>query len=81
MKDFFRALIIFIFIGSFITLAIFGIFNEIKQSNIHWNNGICEDCGGEYKFSGVTHVKNAGDYYYYTCEECGHTIKTCKIMK
>lgn len=81
MKDFFKILIIILFCVGIIAMVILGCYAEVKQSIEYWNNGICENCGGEYKFSGATHVKNSGDYYYYTCEECGHTIKTCQIMK
>jgi hypothetical protein len=40
-----------------------------------WNEGICR-CGGEYEFSNAGHRKNGGNYYYYTCNECGQVIET-----
>ena len=46
-----------------------------------WNNGVCTECGGEYEFTSATAVRGWGSEYYYTCEDCGHTIKTQRIMK
>ena len=45
-----------------------------------YNDGICTVCGGDYEFSGATR-SNASQYYFYTCENCGHTIEVNKIMK
>ena len=81
MNKFFRTLIILIILVGIIALAVFGTLAEVKSANAHWNNGVCENCGGEYKFSSAVHIRNSGDYYYYTCEDCGHTIKTHDIMK
>lgn len=49
---------------------------EIKVDNEKWNNGVCIECGGEYKF------KNANNgTYYYACEDCDHVIKMAKLKK
>lgn len=45
-----------------------------------YNNGTCTECGGDYEFSGTTRT-NSSQYYFYTCDNCGHTIETNKIMK
>ena len=42
-----------------------------------WNNGICAKCAGAYKFSTATGLKNGSTtWYFYSCENCGYTIKT-----
>ena len=46
-----------------------------------WNNGHCSECGGDYVFSSATSVRGWGDEYFYTCEDCGHTIKTQQLMR
>lgn len=49
---------------------------ENEKENEKWNNGICTECGGEYKF------KNANNgTYYYACEDCDHVIKMAKLKK
>ena len=76
MKIFFQSLIA--------TLALFAIaiavgvgLSCLEQSMDAdtWNEGICW-CGGEYEFSNAGHRKNGGNYYYYTCNECGRVIET-----
>ena len=75
------------FIGAILFLAVIaglmylGLRYEAERSKEAYNEGICKVCGGEYRFSSVTHIKNGGDRYYYTCEDCGHTIMTYRIMK
>ena len=39
-----------------------------------WNNGYCE-CGCEWTFSNVEHLRNSGEVYYWFCEDCGKVIK------
>lgn len=51
-----------------------------KKDEKNYNNGICTECGGDYIFSSAAHVLG-GDNYYYTCNKCGHTIKTDGLMK
>ncbi len=41
-----------------------------------YNNGICQICGGNYHFSGGNNY-----VYFYTCDNCDHTIETLNIMK
>ena len=52
-----------------------------SHENKEWNGGHCTECGGKYRFSSVSHWTNSSDRYFYTCEDCGHTISTFRIMK
>ena len=46
-----------------------------RSSDVYaWNNGSCE-CGCEWKFSNVEHLKNSGNLYYWYCEDCGRVIE------
>lgn len=54
---------------------------ETQISVDNYNGGVCSECGGEYRFSSAEHYKNSGDLYYYTCEDCGHTVTTFSIQK
>lgn len=40
-----------------------------------WNNGICVECGGEYKFKSAAKSRNGSETRYYTCEDCDHLIR------
>ena len=69
---------------SWAILLIVGIFCARWQANEarkDYNHGICVECGGDYQFSSAVHYQNAGNKYFYTCEDCGHTIITYSIMK
>lgn len=89
MKEVFFNMVKATFVLTIIVLAIVGIcLLEKKVNDKHdaevYNNGICTECGGDYVFSSAVRVRNAGgsdDDYYYTCDKCGHTIKTNSIMK
>lgn len=39
-----------------------------------WNNGSCE-CGCEWTFSNVEHLRNSDNLYYWYCEDCGRVIE------
>lgn len=41
-----------------------------------YSNGICTECAGAYKFSTAAGVRNGRIWYFYSCENCGYTIKT-----
>lgn len=62
-------------------LLVVGTLAEKKHDEKIYNNGVCTECGGNYIFSGTTHIKNSDNDYYYTCDKCGHTIKVNRIMK
>ncbi len=66
--------ILFFFIP--IVLAIIGGTIEANQSEEEYNNGICSECGGHYKFVSSSYIRNGSDEYYYSCEDCGYTIMT-----
>lgn len=53
---------------------------EDKRDNEMWNGGICSVCEGEYNFSGASESRTS-HHYYYTCDDCGHTIKINQLMK
>ena len=62
-------------------LAISGaMYAEDEWDNEMWNNGICSVCEGEYNFSGATKYRTS-HHYYYTCDDCGHTIEINQLMK
>ena len=56
------------------------MFYEAKSDFDVYNNGICIVCEGEYKFSGATNYRTS-HHYYYTCENCDHTIELNSLMK
>ena len=66
------------FIENIIFTSIFyGLSSHYDKVQIDtWNNGICTECGGEYKF------KNAyNSSYFYACEDCDHVIKLEELKK
>lgn len=72
-------------VGAVIAVAIMVLFigaclDQKKAEIEYYNNGICTICGGEYEFSGATRYRSHSEYFY-TCEDCGHTIQTSEIMK
>lgn len=56
------------------------IYAESKWDHDTWNNGICSVCEGEYVFSGASKYRTS-DSYFYTCEDCNHTIELNSLMK
>ena len=69
-------LIALLLIGGF-----FGVCWQDDEALKDYNHGICTECGGNYHFSSGIHYKYSRNEYYYTCEDCGHTIVTYSIMK
>jgi hypothetical protein len=59
-----------------IAIGVIGGKIEANQSTKAYNNGICSECGGHYKFVSSSHIRNSSDEYYYSCEDCGYTIMT-----
>ena len=59
------------------TSIFYGLSSHYDKAQIDaWNNGICTECGGEYKF------KNAyNSSYFYACEDCDHVIKLEELKK
>lgn len=56
------------------------MYAENKWDNEAWNNGICPVCEGEYRFSGASQYRTS-HCYYYTCDNCGHTIEINQLMR
>lgn len=72
-------------VGAVIAVAIIVLFigaglDQKKTEIEYYNNGICTICGGKYEFAGGSRYRNCSEYYY-TCEDCGHTIQTSGIME
>lgn len=61
----------------------FGIGCMCGQESVNdhetFNNGVCVKCGGEYRFSSSTRYRMS-ETFYYTCQDCGWTIKTNCLM-
>lgn len=68
---------ILIFFVTFISaIAIFFV-NVQKNADIKtYNNGICTQCGGEYKIFSKEH-----EQYNYKCEDCDYIITTHTQME
>lgn len=68
----------------FCLLFWFAISGAMYAENSHdhemWNSGVCSVCEGEYNFSGATEYRTS-HHYYYTCDDCGHTIEINQLMK
>ena len=75
-KDYLIVIIVLLIAYGIVAFVISMPVIEVQNAIIHWNNGICENCGGNYKFAGA----DRGSYYY-SCEKCNHTIKTYSLMK
>ena len=45
-----------------------------------FNNGVCAQCGGDYRMSGATKTRMGSETFYYTCQDCGRTIETNCLM-
>ena len=59
------------------TSIFYGLSSHYNKTEIgKWNDGICVECGGEYKFKNG----NNGSYYY-ACEDCDHVIKVNELKK
>ena len=56
------------------------MYGETEYDINTYNNGVCIVCEGEYKFSGATKYRTS-HHYYYTCENCDHTIELNSLMK
>lgn len=61
----------------------FGFGCMFGQENINdtdkFNNGVCKQCGGEYRFTSSTCYRMSKTFYY-TCQDCGWTIETNSLM-
>ena len=80
-RDFINGLFVTLFIVSIFLAGYFIALHQRKVSKENYNDGICAECGGEYRFASAEHTKSGDDRYFYTCEDCGHTIMTFRLMK
>ena len=48
-------------------------------SDTNYNNGICSNCGGHWKFVTAVGHKYTSEFYY-KCDTCGRTITTDHLM-
>lgn len=63
-------------VGLLVASAISGaLCADIWVKEKEWNNGICVECGGEYKFKSAAKARNGSETKYYTCEDCDHLIR------
>lgn len=68
-------------LGFFIGFLFMGcLYASAKNDAREYNNGICSECGGEYKFSGSS-GRGVSKFYYYTCADCDHTIQVESLQK
>lgn len=64
-------------VGALITAMLIG---EITLNEKTWNGGY-HTCGGAWRFVNGVHLRNAGNCYYYECEDCGHVIELTQLMQ
>ena len=72
-----------IFIGLLIAmflLLVVGTLAEKKIDKKRYNDGICQNCGGQYEFLQIVGRKNSNDTYVYKCNKCGKIIEVHDIM-
>lgn len=75
IKSNWKKKVITIIIALFVGCGLSGLlYTEQKHDIITWNDGYCE-CGGEWKFSNVEHLKNSRNLYFWYCDDCGKVIE------
>lgn len=78
MKDTVKTIIGAIALFSAILLVVIWGSNVQKEINESiYNNGICTNCGGNYKFVNVSRNHDRV-YYYYKCDSCDKIIELKK---
>ncbi len=58
--------------------AITGI-SAAKERDAIWNNGIHNDCGGEWQFVGIQHEWRYSSSIVYQCDNCGYLFNTPNV--
>ena len=83
MRDGWKRNILTIIIAFAIGFGIGSLFYLEEQANVKtWNNGYCEECGGEWHLVDVVKGRNnGGTRYYWECKECYNLIDTTRNFK
>ena len=55
------------------------IYKDAENAKDCWNDGVCE-CGGTYELSAASQCRTSR-FFYYTCDECGHTKEFSHLMR
>jgi hypothetical protein len=83
MRDGWKKNLVTIILALAIGFGISGLLCLEEQANAKvWNNGHCEECGGEWHLAGTTKSRNNGSTrYYWECEECNNLIDTTRNFR
>lgn len=81
LKEYKGEIIIIVVVIMMIAIGFFITAVAEKEELKNYNNGICTECEGHYIFSSSTKDRHGDIEYYYTCDKCGHTIRTHQLMK
>lgn len=83
MRDGWKRNVATIIVALVIGFGISGLLCLEEQANVKaWNNGHCEECGGEWHLAGTTKSRNNGSTrYYWECEECNNLIDTTRNFR
>ena len=78
MKDIIKGIAIFIGLFAIIVGIVFlGATVEKQRNEEIYNDGVCTNCGGHYKFvsAAKTRSTTTTTYYYYQCDNCEKIIE------
>lgn len=68
--------------AALVGLAVGGMLTTSEKiDEARWNNGQCEECGGEWRLNGVTTTRMGSKTYYWSCLDCGNVIETSTRFK
>lgn len=70
-----------IIIVAFFSLVIISYSVMKTEAKDNWNDGICVECGGEYRLVNTFWSQVYGTMYTYECENCHHAFDSCDILK
>lgn len=74
MGDFLRSCGIILFLIALLVGSFFFLFGtESCITEERWNNGCCNECGGEWVYEQAVGHQYSTQYLYH-CEDCGNTI-------
>jgi formate dehydrogenase maturation protein FdhE len=83
MRDGWKKNLVTIVLALAIGFGISGLMTLEHQANVEtWNDGYCEECGGEWHLVDVVKSRtNGGTRYYWECEDCYNLIDTTTKFK